>query len=115
MAGRDADAQRRGPDGEPQGRAQVHGLAINPGVYRCGGADLQLPRAPGSPQRVRALVWCVEYDDSELPGIERWAGAEDQRAFQRIGVVGYEHHGETTVFAPRIVREAQHGRLCARP
>ena len=48
-AGRSWSPQRCGPDSEPQRRAKVHRLPINPGVHRCRGTHLQLWRGPGSP------------------------------------------------------------------
>ena len=91
MAGGDPDLQRRRPDSEPQRRAELHRLAVNSGVDRFRGTDLQTRRAPGSPWRARAVAGRVDDDDPELAAAERRAGAAGQRAVKRVGVVRHEN------------------------
>jgi hypothetical protein len=95
MAGRDPDAQRGGPDREPERRAQVDGLAVNPGVDRPGGIDLDIRRAPGA--------WWVENDYPEPTATEGRAGAGCEWEVQGVGVVGDEHHRRVAVLAAQVV------------
>ena len=99
MAGRDPDAQRRGPDHELERRAQVDGLAVNPGVDWPGGIDLDIRRAPGA--------WWVENDDPEPTATEGRAGAGCDWEIQGVGVVGDEHHRRVTVLAAQVVHQVQ--------
>ena len=114
MARGDPDPQRRRPDSEPQRRTEFHRLAVNSGVDRFRGTDLQTRRAPGSPWRARAVAGRVDDDDPELPAAERRAGAAGQRAIKRVGVVRHENDDEITVLAPQVVDQAQRRRLRAR-
>ena len=114
MARGDPDPQRGRPDGEPQRRAKVHRLAVDPGVYRRRGAHLQAGRSPGLSVAERGVAGCAEDDDPEPAGVERRAGAGSQRAVQGIGIVRHEHHGGIAVLAPRVVDQAQRGCLPAR-
>src|SRR5580693_5293932 len=110
----DPDPQRRGPDSEPQRRAEFRRLAVNSGVDRFRGADLQTRRAPGSRWRARAAGGCVDDDDPELPAAERRAGAAGQRPIKRVGVVRHENDDEITVLTPQVVDQAERRRLRAR-
>jgi hypothetical protein len=103
----DPDPQRRRADSEVQRRAEFHRLAVDSGVDWFGGADLQARRAPGSPQRARAVAGRVDDDDPELPAAERRAGAAGQRAIKRVGVVRHQNDDEITVLAPQVVDQAQ--------
>ena len=47
MTGGDPHAQPGGPDDEPQGRAQLHGLTVDTRGHRSEGTDLQVRRGPG--------------------------------------------------------------------
>ena len=47
MTGGDPHAQPGGPDYEPQGRAQLHGLTVDTRGHRSEGTDLQVRRGPG--------------------------------------------------------------------
>jgi hypothetical protein len=49
---------------------------------------------------VWAVAGCVDDDDPEVAGVERRTSAGDQRAVNRVGVVGHQHDGEMTVLAP---------------
>jgi hypothetical protein len=107
----DPDPQRRGPDSEPQRRAEFHRLAVNSGVDRFRGTDLKTRRAPGSPWRARAVAGRVDDDDPELPATECRAGAAGHRAIKRVGVVRHENDDEITVLAPQVVDQVQRRRL----
>jgi pimeloyl-ACP methyl ester carboxylesterase len=95
MARGDPDPQRCRPDSEPQRRAEVHRLAVDPGVHRCRGIHLQPRRGPGSPWRVRAVAGCVEDDDAELAAVHSRTGSSDQRAISRAFVDGQPSGGLT--------------------
>jgi hypothetical protein len=42
----------------------------------------------------------IEDDDPELAAVECRAGAADQRAVKRVGVVRHEHDGKMPVLTP---------------
>ena len=115
MARGDPDPQCRRPDSEPQRRTEVHRLAVNSGVDRFRGTDLQTRRAPGSPWTAGAVARRVDDDDPELPAAERRAGAAGQRAIKSVGVVGHEHEGEIPVLASQVVDQVKRRRLRAGP
>jgi len=70
MASRDAHAQHRRPDREPQRRAQGDRLAINPRVHRRRGADLEMGRCPGAARTARFVVRGVEHENPELATVK---------------------------------------------
>ena len=73
MTGGDPHAQPGGPDDEPQGRAQLHGLTVDTRGHRSEGTDLQVRRGPGlAPGRAHCRRH-VENDNPELAGVERGA------------------------------------------
>ena len=97
MARGDPDPQRGRPDGEPQWRAEVHGLAVDPGGYRRRRTHLQARRGPGPSGAEGGVAGYAEDDDPEPAGVERRAGAGSQRVIQGIGIVRHEDHGGIVV------------------
>jgi hypothetical protein len=59
---------------------------------------------------VRAVARGVEDDDPESAAVQRRAGAVDQRAVKRVGVVRHEHDDGMTVLAAHIVGQVQRRR-----
>lgn len=59
MARRDPDPQRRGAEREFQWGTKLDCLAVDAGMHRRWGLNLQVWSTPGSPRRVLPLLRCV--------------------------------------------------------
>src|SRR6476660_6259736 len=102
MARRDSDPQRARAGAKRQRGNEFDCLAVDAGVHRGWGLDLQVRGAPGSPGRVWPLLGCVDDQDSELTAGEGRSTAETWTA-QRVWVVGDQQHGKPCMFSTRVV------------
>ena len=76
MAGGDPDPQRRRSDVKGQRGNELDCLAVDAGVHRVRGLDLQVRGGPGSPGRVWPPLGCVDDQDSEMTAGEGRSSAE---------------------------------------
>jgi hypothetical protein len=72
----DSDPQRPRAGVKRQRGNEFDCLAVDAGMHRGWGLDLQVRGAPGSPGRVWPLLGCVDDQDSELTAGEGRSGAE---------------------------------------
>jgi hypothetical protein len=102
MSGRDPDAECGGADHEPDRRAQVDRLPVDPGMHGAGAGHIERRRGLRSP-RSPARTWCMEDDDAEAAALEGKPRGGKRRALQRVGVVGHEHDRRRSVSTPRSI------------